>query len=87
MPRMSDRQSGKRSPPTREAWIEIAQICECLFEFQSPPTREAWIEMEGMDEEMPDLLSPPTREAWIEISSRIAFAMFIRVASHPGGVD
>ena len=45
----------QKSPPAREAWIEISR---CLFNSQnsaSPPAREAWIEMRfgaGLQERM-----------------------------------
>ena len=36
---------GNRSPPTREAWIEISMKIDWTALNGSPPTREAWIEI------------------------------------------
>ena len=34
-----------RSPPSREAWIEISDMATSFLIAESPPSREAWIEM------------------------------------------
>ena len=56
-----------QSPPTRGAWIEMAEHWLLRPIHRSPPTRGAWIEI-YMNCCMYFLsTSPPTRGAWIEI--------------------
>ena len=56
-----------RSPPAREAWIEISPVCPTRSTLWSPPAREAWIEIAQRRGQPASEPSPPAREAWIEI--------------------
>ena len=88
MPPGAAAQLRKRSPPAREAWIEILLPARPFARVPpSPPAREAWIEISRFQNCYADDPSPPAREAWIEMTSGRRRTGAIAVASREGGVD
>ena len=77
-----------KSPPTREAWIEISGKLNQnqLNQGRLPPGRRG-LKLKGLKAMEIWKKSPPTREAWIEITPSPTRAGMSAVASHPGGVD
>ena len=80
-------QAREKSPPSREAWIEIYHGWLLLTAAASPPAREAWIEIVRFARAVNPAPSPPAREAWIEIARSRRPADRSGVASREGGVD
>ena len=77
-----------QSPPSRGAWIEIADCAGGLRKIaMSPPSRGAWIEMMVLPLFLGMGWSPPTRGAWIENAVPQSGSIQMGVAPHAGGVD
>ncbi len=78
-----------KSPPSREAWIEMVRRYPFGALGGSPPSREAWIEIKELGGGKYEITwSPPSREAWIEIPGcSIRASTKGLVASLTGGVD
>ena len=75
------------SPPSRAAWIEMAELNPFAPPYPSPPSRAAWIEMPRFYCRAPQGVSPPSRAAWIEMLARKPCKGRGCVAAFTGGVD
>ena len=76
-----------RSPPAREAWVEILMAVNDCMIASSPPAREAWVEICAVGTGvLASFSSPPAREAWVEIHRFNLLLILSIVASREGGV-
>ena len=84
---MHQRQSARRSLPSRGAWIEIERGHHLHRRHESLPSRGAWIEIQQRPADAGLRLSLPSRGAWIEIWRSALSRTSPPVAPLAGSVD